>query len=449
MQPSPANALFGRIALHNKLITQEQLNRAIAEIAANPGMRLGDALIHLGYMAERHVQKVLEAQQAILEKRKAAAAAQTAEPEPPPPAQAEPTDAFDFSRIEQYLHFARKAGASDLHIAVGSPPSVRMNGEVQFLSHESFTAQDTEDLFRGLLSEAQMQELTEHKSVEFCMNLGDADRYRVCIFKQRNGYDGSFRVIPQQIDSVSELGFPESVLRLTEYHQGMVLVTGPSGHGKSTTLAALVEHVNQTRADHVITIEDPIEQVLRSEECMITQREVSTHTASFGAALRAALREDPDIIVLGELRDLETISLAITAAETGHLVFGTTHTTSAMRTIGRILDVFPPDQQPQVRAMMSESLKGIISQYLVPRADGNGRALAYELLVNTTAIANLIRDNRVFQIRGQMQAGKKSGMVLMDESLVNLVRQKIVSKEMAMSFADDPKAFLMEVERES
>jgi len=445
-------SLFGRIALHNKLITQEQLNRAIAEISANPGMKLGAALVSLGYLTEHQVEKILGLQRKMtgeqdLGTRDIAAAEPGPAPPPSTPAAPSPQapareDVLDFTRIEHYLSFARQAAGSDLHISVGSPPSVRVNGELQFLEHESFTAQDTEEIFRSFLTNAQFQELLEHKATEFCLTLKDGSRYRVCIFKQRNGYDGAFRLIATGIPPVQQLGLPESVLRLTEYHQGIVLITGPAGHGKSTTLISLVEHLNQTRADHIITIEDPIEQVLVQKKSMVSQREVNTHTDSFAAALRAALREDPDIIVIGELRDLETISLAITAAETGHLVLATTHTTSALRTINRVLDVFPPDQQPQIRAMISESLKGVITQYLVPRADGRGRALAYEILFNTNAIANLIREDRVFQIHSQMQAGKKQGMVLMDETLQGLVQRNIVARDVAASFAENPKPFM-------
>ena len=459
MALTQVSTLFGRIALHNKLVTQEQLNRAIAEISANPGMRLGDALVTLGYLSDSQVGQILKLQKSIQEKLRGKRSDEPASPghaatvpgapsvgglSPDAPA---PSEIADYSHIEQYLHFARQNGASDIHISVGCPPSLRLNGELQFLNRESFTAQDTDSLFRSFLSKDQIEELTEKKVVEFCLSLSESDRYRVCIFKQRNGLDGAFRVISQGIPSVQDLGLPEEVLRLTEHNQGIVLITGPSGHGKSTTMSALVEHVNRTRSDHVITIEDPIEQILQAKRCVISQREVGSHTDSFASALRAALREDPDIIVIGELRDLETISLAITAAETGHLVFGTTHTTSAMRTVGRILDVFPPDQQAQIRAMISESLKGVVSQYLVPRADGKGRALAYELLVNTGATANLIRDDRVFQIRSQMQAGKKQGMVLMDDSLADLVRKKVVAADVAVSFAEDPKSFQAEVNR--
>jgi len=447
-------SLFGRIALYNKLITQEQLNRAIAEISANPGMKLGAALVSLGHLTERQVEKILGLQRKMMAQQgfatqdipvprpEAEPVSTPAAAPAPAPAAPVPGDVFDFTRIEQYLSFAREASGSDLHISVGSPPSVRVNGELQFLEHESFTGDDTEETFRSFLTDAQFRELIEQKSIEFCLTLKDGSRYRVCIFKQRNGYDGAFRLIATGVPAIQQLGLPESVLRLTEYHQGIVLITGPAGHGKSTTLISLVEHLNQTRSEHIITIEDPIEQVLVQKKSMVSQREVNTHTDSFAAALRAALREDPDIIVIGELRDLETISLAITAAETGHLVLATTHTTSALRTINRILDVFPPDQQPQVRAMISESLKGVITQYLVPRADGRGRALAYEILFNTNAIANLIRDDRVFQIHSQMQAGKKQGMVLMDETLRDLVRRNIVAKDVAASFAEAPKSFL-------
>ena len=267
---------------------------------------------------------------------------------------------------------------------------------------------------------------------------GDADfayannfaRYRTSVVRQRLGVDLVFRIINTKVRTMDELGLPEHLKLLTRYQNGLILVTGSVGSGKSTTLAALVDQVNIERREHIITLEDPIEYVVEPKGCHITQREVHTHTRSFAAALRGALREDPDVIMVGEMRDLETISLAITASETGHLVLGTLHTSNASRTLDRLLDVFPPDQQEQVRIMVSESLRGVISQQLIPRADGKGRILALEILTNTPAVANVIREAKTFMLPGIIQTGKKQGMQLMDDALVELhTRGQIIAEE--------------------
>ena len=437
----PRNNLFGRIVLSNKLVTEEQLNRAIQEIVSNPGMPLGSAMVYLGYLTESQVQKVLKLQREVLQRAAGVPEhAQTSAARPEPQRPPSPASPAGFTRIEEYLEFARQAGASDFHISVGSPPAMRVDGTLQYLPRESFTAQDTESLLRGFLSENKMQQLATQKSLEFALPV-KGQRYRACLFKQRNGYDGVFRITPEEIPAISQLGLPDSTVRLTEYHQGMVLVTGPAGHGKSTTMAALLEHVNKTRSHHIITIEDPIEYVFQSKSCVVTQREVGSHTETFATALTGALREDPDVIMIGELRDPESVSIAITAAETGHLVFGTLHTASAARTIDRIIDALPPEQHDQLRITLSESLKGIISQYLVPRIDGKGRALACELLITNSAVSNLIRENRIFQLNSVMQTGKKQGMILMDDSLLDLVRRGIIHEEVAMPFVESPESF--------
>jgi twitching motility protein PilT len=257
------------------------------------------------------------------------------------------------------------------------------------------------------------------------------------VVKQRLGYDMVFRIINTNVRTMADLGLPNSLKPLTQYHNGLVLVTGSVGSGKSTTLAALMNEINHERNDHIITLEDPIEYVFESASCHVNQREVHTHTESFAAALRGALREDPDVIMVGEMRDLETISLAITASETGHLVLGTLHTGSAARTLDRVLDVFPTDQRDQIRIMVSESLRGIVSQQLVPRADGNGRVLAMELLVNTPAVANCIREGKTFMLPGIMQIGKALGMITMDDSLKDLHAAGLVTADDALFRAID------------
>ncbi|MEP6686238.1 MAG: PilT/PilU family type 4a pilus ATPase, partial [Verrucomicrobiota bacterium] len=302
------------------------------------------------------------------------------------------TPSAPFPHVDQYLAIAQTSGASDLHLGVNAPPIWRLHGTLRPIWPDAppLTAQDTAALTESFLSDLHKTELDERGDADFAY-ANDLGRYRTSVVRQRLGVDLVFRVINTQVRTMDELGLPEHLKLLTRYHNGLILVTGSVGSGKSTTLAALVEQINQERREHIITLEDPIEYIFEPKGCHITQREVHTHTRSFGAALRGSLREDPDVIMVGEMRDLETISLAITASETGHLVLGTLHTGNASRTLDRLLDVFPVDQQEQIRIMVSESLRGIVSQQLVPRADGTGRALALEILTNTPAVANVIR----------------------------------------------------------
>ena len=332
----------------------------------------------------------------------------------------------------------QESGASDIHLAVNSPPSWRRFGTLEPIWFRAavLTAADTERLATGFLVDSQWRILSERGDVDFAYSTS-LGRFRASIVKQRLGYDLTFRIINSRVTTMSELGLPPQLKLLTQYHNGLVLVTGCVGSGKSTTLAALVEEVNLTRRDHIITLEDPIEYLIPSKNCQVTQREVHTHTTSFSAALRGALREDPDVIMVGEMRDLETISLAITASETGHLVLGTLHTSNAARTLDRVLDVFPNDQREQIRIMVSESLRGIISQQLVPRADHTGRCLAMEILMNNPAVGNLIREGKTFMLPGVIQTGKKQGMILMDDSLLQLCEAGLISPEEAMYRAED------------
>lgn len=340
--------------------------------------------------------------------------------------------------VDQYLMVGKESGASDVHLAVNSPPSWRRFGDLEpiWLKAAILTAADTERLVIGFLAESQWRILAERGDVDFAY-ANSLGRFRASIVKQRLGYDLTFRIINSQVRTMNELGLPPQLKLLTQYHNGLVLVTGCVGSGKSTTLAALVEEVNLTRRDHIITLEDPIEYLIPSKNCQVTQREVHTHTTSFSAALRGALREDPDVIMVGEMRDLETISLAITASETGHLVLGTLHTSNAARTLDRVLDVFPNDQREQIRIMVSESLRGIISQQLVPRADHTGRCLAMEILMNNPAVGNLVREGKTFMLPGVIQTGKKQGMILMDDSLLQLCEAGLISPEEAMYRAED------------
>ena len=339
--------------------------------------------------------------------------------------------------VDQYLAIGKESGASDIHLSVNLRPTWRRFGTLEpiWLQADKLTAADTERLALSFLDEAQKKLLEERGDVDFAYT-NENGRYRTSVVRHRLGYDLVFRIIQANVRTMDELGLPPQLKLLTQFQNGLVLVTGSVGSGKSTTLAALVEEANRTRHEHIITLEDPIEYLFTPQGCQVNQREVHTHTESFGAALRGALREDPDVIMVGEMRDLETISLAITASETGHLVLGTLHTGNAARTLDRLLDVFPVDQREQIRTMVSESLRGIISQQLVPRADGAGRALAVEILMNTPAVANVIRESKTFMLPGIIQTGKKLGMKLMDDSLAELYRAGLISADEAVSRAE-------------
>ena len=339
--------------------------------------------------------------------------------------------------IDDYLVLGQRAGASDIHLGVNAPPIWRLQGVLQPIwpDAQKLTAEDTAALTEAFLPETQQAQLAERGDAEFAYATAFG-RFRTSVVRQRLGTDLVFRIINTQVRTMDELGLPEHLKLLTRYQNGLILVTGSVGSGKSTTLAALVEQVNIERREHIITLEDPIEYIFEPKGCHITQREVHTHTASFGAALRGALREDPDVIMIGEMRDLETISLAITASETGHLVLGTLHTGNASRTLDRLLDVFPVDQQEQIRIMVSESLRGIISQQLVPGADGRTRVLALETLTNTPAVANVIREAKTYMLPGIIQTGKKQGMQLMDDALMELEKRGVISSDEAYARAE-------------
>src|SRR6184192_988269 len=341
------------------------------------------------------------------------------------------------SHVDEYLAIGQSAGVSDIHLGVNAPPLWRLHGTLQPIWTDAprLTSDQTLALADGFLSNPQKTLLNERGDADFAY-ANKFGRYRASVVRQRLGTDLVFRIINTKVRTMDELGLPEHLKLLTRYQNGLILITGSVGSGKSTTLAALVEQVNIERRDHIITLEDPIEYVLEPKGCHITQREVHTHTRSFGVALRGALREDPDIIMIGEMRDLETISLAITASETGHLVLGTLHTGTASRTIDRVLDVFPVDQQEQIRVMISESLRGVISQQLIPRADGTGRVLAIETLTNTPAVSHVIREARTFMLPGIIQTGRKQGMQLMDDALIDLHTRGLISAEETLARAD-------------
>jgi twitching motility protein PilT len=332
--------------------------------------------------------------------------------------------------------------ASDLHMCVGSPPLVRKDGRMEALdsSASALTAEDIETLLAPIMPERNRKEFAERHDTDFAYEIPDLARFRANAFVDRKGPGAVFRVIPTKILTAEQLGLSQHLLQLCHLNKGLVLVTGPTGSGKSTTLCALIDYINRNRHDHIITIEDPIEFVHQNQKCLINQREVRTHTDSFKDALRAALREDPDIVLVGELRDLETVAIAIETAETGHLVFGTLHTTTAASTVDRVIDQFPTDRQAQIRIMLSESLRGVIAQNLC-RKIGGGRVAALEVLMVTQGVSNLIREGKTFQIPSMMQVGKNIGMVTLNDALMDLVTKKLVEPDEAMSKAVDKAGF--------
>jgi twitching motility protein PilT len=534
--PDIKTALWGKICLHNKLITQQQWDECVVQVGS--GTPVEQALLSKG-VKQQHLdiirKKVVE-----LAEKQAAAAQQEKKNEPdieyippggssssgpaktppaaqPRPAAAAPTPAApaeaskivkhstpglgapvkgdtgqaaattssskiikstgdilpslrqnklqspipyvpppedDHARIEcpvapndldpmavKFIKDAIKAGASDIHLSAGTPPFYRLHGNLVVSDMPPLTAEQAQRIVLGFMNDQQQQHFLRNHDLDFSFDDPSIGRFRANALEQFRGADIIFRYIPPRIPTLAELGLPESLARLTEYHQGLVLVTGSAGCGKSTTAAALIDLVNASRKDHIITVEDPVEYLHKSKGCNVTMRQVPNHTKSFAAALKGALREDPDVIMIGDMRDLETVSLAIRAAETGHLVIGTLQTKSAARTVDRVVDVFPADQQGQIRTMLAESLRGVITQQLVPRADGKGRVVALELLYVNLAVANLIRDSKTFQLPSLMQVGKKMGQKLMDHSLLELFQAGTITKETALRYAENPKAF--------
>jgi twitching motility protein PilT len=339
--------------------------------------------------------------------------------------------------IKKLLGVTLQQNASDLHLSAGEQPMLRIHGDLVKLDHPPMTAELVHQMVNSILNDAQQRLLEENKEIDFSYALREDGRFRVNAFYQNRGLAASFRAIPNVINSFEELGLPDICRQVAKYRKGLILVTGPTGSGKSTTLAAMVDYINRNRHEHIVTIEDPIEFIHVSHNCLINQRELGAHTHSFANALRSVLREDPDVILVGEMRDLETIALALTAAETGHLVFATLHTVGAPKTIDRVIDVFPAAQQQQIRTQFSETLQAVISQRLLRRKDGTGRVPCLEIMIRIPAISNLIRKNRVSEIPSIMQAGRKYGMQMMDAAILDLIRRDIIEAKDAEGLIDE------------
>ncbi len=344
--------------------------------------------------------------------------------------------------ISELLAFSVKNKASDLHLSAGLPPMIRVHGDVRRINLPPLEHKDVHSMIYDIMNDSQRKMYDEILECDFSFDLPGLARFRVNAFNQDRGAAAVMRTIPSRVLSLEELQCPRVFAEFSTKPRGLVLVTGPTGSGKSTTLAAMVDHVNNNLYGHILTIEDPIEFVHESRKCVINQREVGPHTLSFSNALRSALREDPDVVLVGELRDLETIRLALTAAETGHLVFGTLHTSSAPKTIDRVVDVFPAAEKEMVRAMLSESVVAVISQSLLKLKDGSGRVAAHEIMVGTPAIRNLIRENKVAQMYSMIQTGSQFGMQTLDQCMIDLVRRNVVQMAEARAYAKQPDSFV-------
>ena len=341
--------------------------------------------------------------------------------------------------IQSFLELVVQRGATDLHVSAESPPLMRIDGELVALPFPPLSANETKNLCYSLLTDSQRHRFEEESELDFSFGIRGLSRFRGNLFVQKGAVGGAFRLIPYEVRSLADLGLPPVVAELTKLPRGLVLVTGPTGSGKSTTLASMLDKINRERREHIVTVEDPIEFVHEHRKCLVNQREVYADTRAFAEALRHVLRQDPDVVLIGEMRDLETVASALTVAETGHLVLSSLHTNSAVQTINRIIDIFPSNQQPQVRAQLSLVLQGVVSQQLLPRLDGRGRVLAVEVMIPNAAIRNLIREEKIHQIYSQLQVGQlKFGMQTMSQSLVDLFQRRLISYEEAMGHGTEP-----------
>ena len=456
--------MFCKLVVHNELIDQAILNEVIKSRPNWKTQTLPEELLEKKLLKAGHIEKV---KKAVLAKGyefpQKVADPKTELPKVSSPANLADTSAFQKleknlfpvenpqllpstacnpsgpgKELIKLLEVARSKEASDLHIAAGAPAFYRAHGVIERLETETYTPEQTFSMLTDILLPEQKEKLLKDLQLDFSLELADGSRYRSNIVKERVGWAGCFRIVASNPPTFKELDLPEPLKLLTEYPTGLVLVTGPMGCGKTTTLAAMVDMINEKRKDHIITVEDPIEIRFPGKGCQVTQRSLGSHTLSFANSLKGALRQDPDVIMIGEMRDLETISIAITAAETGHLVLGSMHTSSADRTIDRIIASFPPDQQAQIRVMIADSIRGVVCQQLLPRADGNGAVMAVEILMNNISVRKCIVDNRTFQLDSIIQTGKKQGMIRMDDSIVDLLNKGIITRETAEIYIRNP-----------
>lgn len=425
--------LFGQILLNFNLVSKEQLEKAVElQRKQNPPKLLGEILMEQGLLDEKSLRSILSVQKRKLELSKTLIRG----PE------SQLTARLRNAPASEYLRVAKELGASDLYLTSALPPLIRQHGNLVDLPMDPLSFEESRKLIFSLLTKEQVDEYYAKKYVDFCLELPEIGRFRTNIYRHLKGIAANFRVIADKVWPFEKIGLPGIVRQFTELSRGLVLVTGPAGSGKSTTMASLIDLINREQALHILTIEDPIEVVFQSDKSFVSQRQVPGHSKSFATALRAALREDPDVIVVGEMRDPETVSTAITAAETGHLIFGTLHTQNAYRTVLRVLDQFPAQKRDHIRTLLAGVLRGVISQQLIPNIDGRGRSLAYEIMVVNSAISNLIREDRAWQIPMVMQTGRRQGMRLMDDTLLELVQRKKISLEDALSRATDRTKFM-------
>jgi len=477
------------VALSKKLISKKQYEKTLTKVNAVPGLDPGDFLVEKFYITPDQRIELMELVNSGGIDSQPPLPPQTDSPSAQPPlgqeqqVSSDPASPYDIGEeqeivdysqeqaqtdaeaaspqvevmdeghetetsLVEFLQLARHWGASDLHLCVGKPPFVRMFGDIRYMKTDVLTAEVAEKLNFQLLTKSQRKRLREDLNLDFSMEIEELGRHRCNIFHQRLGWNGVYRIVPNEIPTIDSIGLPDVAKQLTDYHQGLVLVTGPKGCGKTSTVTAMIDHVNKTREDHVITVEEPVEFVHKPIKCQMTQREIGLHSLGFDMALRAALREDPDIILVGEMRDLETISIAMSAGETGHLVFGTLHVSGVARTISRVIDTYPVKQRVQVGMMLSESLRGIISQQLIPKKDNKGMAPAFEILLVTMGVSSIIREGNLHQLPSLIQSGKKMGMTTLDNSIMKLVEGQVISGKSAYKFAENKQTFEMYKDQE-
>lgn len=430
--------LFGQILLSNNFLQKHELERCIKiQQESKTPKFLGEILIEQGYITEGILKNILSVQRRRMQLKDV----ERPGGKPTQLSRKEIGKRLEGADIFGFLGLVNELEASDLYLITGLKPALRRHGILLDLEYDALSGEQVKELVFKLIPEGHRDKFVRTNDLELSGTLEAGGRYRVNMFRDYYGYGAIFRLFAREIKTLDELGFPQAVKDLTQLNVGLILITGPISSGKTTTLNALVEEINKNRDGHIVTIERPIEILLESKMAVVTQREVGVHTRSFAIALRAALREDPDFIIVSELRDLETIATALQAAETGHLVLGTLHTASAARTLHRLVDAFPENQQAQIRGMLAGTLRAIISQHLIPRADGTGRVLAQEILIANPAVSNLIRENRIYQIPNVIQTSKAEGMVLMDDALLGMAEKGTISLEEALIRAENSEKF--------